>query len=221
MLKGLVLKDIYSVRFQIIIALMIMLLPNIAALFFTADDPASNAMSDLIMIFLHSALNYVNICIFSSFVLNTLDDEANSGWHNIVRTFPVSRGAITGAKFVSSGIIVAVLTAVSLVFNVIACVKNGLPAEPMITVPLCIGVVQMGILCPAFPLAQKFGTKRTHAIYLALEILAAVAAVVLLAVSLDRDDAFVFMRAVFYAGAFTAAGASVWLSYLAGRKISE
>ena len=220
-MKGLVLKDIYTVRFQVAAALMIMLFPNIVALFLDSGSNMPKQMSDLIMLFIHGSLNFINICIFSSFVLNTLEDDVNSGWHDIVSTFPVSRRVITGAKLVSSGMIVALLTVVSLVFNVIACIKNGLPAEPMIAVPICIGVIQMGVLCPVFPLARRFGTKRAGAIYLALEIIITIAAVVLMAVLLDSGNASVLMRVVFYAAAPLAAGISVWLSYLFGGKVGN
>ncbi len=219
-MKGLILKDLYIIRFQIIAGMLLMLLPNVAMMMIfgasntDAGDPAADPLTAMIF----GMMNFVNICLFSSFVLNTLKDDIDSGWAKIERTFPVRGSKIVGAKLISSGLVVLLLTLFSLFFNVLAGVIHDLNIELMITIPVCIGIFQMMVLAPLFPLALRIGVKFTEALYLTVEIVVIVFAVLLLNKMLETGVNAVLLRIIFYGGLPLLAAASCVISYLCGKR---
>lgn len=219
-MKGLVLKDLYSVRFQVIVGILIMLIPNIvlslggAAMDITNGDAASKMLSAL----LFAMINYVNICLFSSFVLNTLSTDINSGWAKIELTFPVSGSRIIGAKLIASGLVVALLTLFSLVFNVLFTLMFGMDFEIMIALPICIGLYQMTLLAPLFPIAKRIGVKFTEAMYIFAQVIMLALAVFLFIKVVDN---ILLLRIVFYCGLPLLALVSFVLSFLFGKSAVE
>ena len=219
-MKGLILKDLYTVRFQIIVGLLIVLYPNLIIFFLGGGMGigGEDEMTGVISVLLFGLLNYTNICLFSSFVLNTLAADVNSGWAKLQRTFPVSGSEIVGAKLIASGVVVGLLTAMSLVFNLAAALLFGLDVEFMITVPLCIGFYQMTVLAPLFPLAMRIGVKCTEVIYIVTEILALVIAAFLMIKLLGTSLEAVLLRIIFYGGIPLLSAASCALSFRLGKK---
>lgn len=118
-MKGLILKDIYCVKFQITLAMLIMLVPYTLSCFALYDSEFTGIQPQFLIMGLFCIANYLCISLFSSFVLNTMDADLKSGWSRIVQTFPVSRSAIIMAKFTATCIIIGILTAYSLTFNII------------------------------------------------------------------------------------------------------
>ncbi len=218
-MKGLILKDIYCVKFQITLAMLIMLVPYTLSCFMLHDSEFTGSQPQFLIMGLFCIANYLCISLFSSFVLNTMDADLKSGWSRIVRTFPVSRSAIIMAKFTATCIIIGILTAYSLAFNIIGLILTPLPAEPMITIPLCMGILQACLLFPVFPLAMRFGTKVSNALYIAAEIIMVIAVVVVLTTALDCRDTENVLRLVFYAGAPVLAAVSGAVSVLCGKRI--
>ena len=93
-MKGLVLKDLYSVRLQIFLSVLTMILPNIAFTFLIGEEGVGLGEAETVcMVFFFGLLNYINICLFSSFMLNTLDSDVNCGW-----------GAVSCGHFLYRGI---------------------------------------------------------------------------------------------------------------------
>lgn len=219
-MKGLILKDLYTVRFQMIAGLFLILLPN--CLTFLAGNDFVNGSVDnfsrLMLIVLYGFLNFSNICLFSSFILNTLGTDVSSGWINIQRTFPVSGNVVIGAKLAASGIIVAVLTLMSLAFNIAAAFLFELNMELMISIPLCIGVYQMIVLAPLFPIAMKIGARYTSVLYIVTEGVVLILMIWLLATIVNNGADLVLLRSLFYGGLPCLAAASGLLSYLSGKK---
>ncbi len=221
-MKGLILKDLYTVRFQIIAGLLLMLLPN-GIMFLSGGGMGTeqNEVTDIMSVLVFGLMNFTNICLFSSFVLNTLSEDVNSGWAKLQRTFPVSGSEIVGAKLAASGVIVGLLTVMSLVFNLAAALVFGLDMELMLMVPLCIGFYQMIVLAPLFPLAMRIGVKCTEAIYIMTEVLVLGFVVFLLVKGLDSDIDSVLMRIMFYCGLPLLAAGSGVLSFACGKKAIE
>lgn len=217
-MKGLILKDIYSVRFQILLALGIMLLPNIASVFidFLGGSAITSDAQIIMVLFFYGMLDYICISLLSSFVLNTIGDDVNSGWSRIVRTFPVRGSEIVRAKITATGIIVGILTAVSLVFNVLRGIMQGVPMEPVVTMPLCMGLLQIALLSPVFPLAMRLGTKATTVLYVIMLLLMTAGSAVLIVASLSAGTAI--LRVVFYCGSPIAAVGSAALSSRFGNR---
>ncbi len=221
-MKGLILKDLYTVRFQIIAGLLLMLLPN-GIMFLSGGGMGTeqNEVTDIMSVLVFGLMNFTNICLFSSFVLNTLSEDVNSGWAKLQRTFPVSGSEIVGAKLAASGVIVGLLTVMSLVFNLAAALVFGLDMELMLMIPLCIGFYQMIVLAPLFPLAMRIGVKCTEAIYIMTEVLVLGIVVFLLVKGLDSDVDSVLMRIMFYCGLPLLAAGSGVLSFACGKKAIE
>lgn len=221
-MKGLILKDLYTVRFQIIAGLLLMLLPN-GIMFLSGGGMGTeqNEVTDIMSVLVFGLMNFTNICLFSSFVLNTLSEDVNSGWAKLQRTFPVSGSEIVGAKLSASGVIVGLLTVMSLVFNLAAALIFGLDKELMLMIPLCIGFYQMIVLAPLFPLAMRIGVKCTEAIYIMTEVLVLGFVVFLLVKGLDSDVDGVLMRIMFYCGLPLLAAGSGVLSFACGKKAIE
>lgn len=218
-MKGLILKDLYTVRFQVIAGAVLMFLPNIMFLLSgsldnSILDPDSQEIFSLVM---YGILNFINICLFSSFVLNTLDADVNSGWAKIQRTFPVSDNQIIGAKLTATYIIVGILTLVSLAFNLAGALLYGLNMEIILIMPICIGLFQVLTLSPLFPLAMRIGTRFAGALYIITEIVMLALAVLLLVYTAKADFGGILLRVVFYGGIPVLAVVSAVLSYHSGK----
>lgn len=219
-MKGLILKDIYTIRFQLIISVVLMLVPNLADSFLAADSISESGDIGLILaIFLFGAANFICICLFSSFILNTLNDDINSGWGKLVRTMPVTSGQVIGAKFAASAIIVGITSAISLISNIVGIIAQGLPAEPLIMLPVCLAMFQMAVLCPVFPLAMKLGTSSTTLIYVCTLVILLSGAIAGLCLSLASGNSLVLLRVIFYGGLPVLAAGSMILSYRAGLRV--
>ncbi len=230
MLKGLIIKDLYSVRFQIIAGFFIMLLPNIElmlASFNGLEDGIINTTVESLTLRLGlcAAVSFVNIVLFSSFVLNAISDDISSGWNKIQRTFPLSGSNIVGAKLIATYIIIGILTLTSVCFNIGTGLIHGYDMEFFIACPVCIGLMQITLVSPLFPLSLKFGAKGTNVLYLAAEILSIIGVVILVMADFDLSDPPTAFRLEFYLGLPALAALSAVISYFSGnaavRKITE
>ena len=221
-MKGLILKDLYSIRFNLVMALLISLFPNLA-LIFAGGGIAVGAPDymKIISVIPYGMLNYLAITTFSSFVLNTLDSDKDCGWAKLARSMPVSGGAIIGAKLISTYIVIGILTLVSLAFNSLGIILFGIDTELMLALPICVGLLQVITLSPTFMLANRIGTKYTTAIYLALVVLIACAAVLVMVTGLCGDVSASVLRMTFYVGLPILAAAVAVLSYIVGKKQNE
>lgn len=221
-MKGLILKDLYSIRFNITMALLISLFPNLALIL--AGGGMAVGTPDymkVLSVIPYGILNYLVITTFSSFVLNTLDSDKDCGWAKLVRSMPVSGGAIIGAKLISTYIVIGIMTLVSLAFNSLGIILFGMDTELMLALPICVGLLQVITLSPTFMLANRIGTKYTTAIYLALVVLIACAAVMVMVTGLCGDVSAAFLRITFYVGLPILAVAVAILSYVVGKKQNE
>lgn len=222
-MKGLIRKDLYSVRFQIIVGFLIMLVPNIVNITstFTLPDVGASAaetFNEMARLSLCAIINYINICLFSSFILNTLSSEISTGWNKLRRTFPISGRNIVGAKLISTYIIIGVLTLTSMCFNIAAGIVQGLNMEFLIACPICIGMLQVMLMSPLFPLSLCIGSKYTNALYLGAELVAFFALTAVAMLTIELDEPLAAFRLEFYLGLPLLSALSATLSFLSGSK---
>lgn len=212
-MKGLILKDLYGVKFQIIGAFLIMLLPIVITTF-----GERTGVTESIELMLNGLLNYVVITTCSSFLLNTLDFDERSGWSKMQRGMPLSGGKIIGAKFCIMGLVLAALTLIFLAANVIGVFVHGLPIEPVVAMPLCLCMVQTMALSPTFAFGYRFGSKATTAAYIGIEIVLAALMILLLLLIFGGYIGAAVIRIICYAALPALTAAVVAMSWITGKK---
>lgn len=200
MLKGLLLKDIYCVRFIALVGLMISSIPAIGLVIAAGTDSASgDIVYNIISVVPYILCDILIIMLNSSFMLNTLGEDYNSGWARLQHTLPVSSRKMVDAKLIATLIIVGALTLISLAVNVILGIANGQPTEIMLAAPLVTAMLEICTLFPAFPISMKLSGSLTSFIYITLEIAVITAVTIALTAALDHNAPLWLLRVVFYA----------------------
>ncbi len=217
-MKGLVLKDLYSIRHQIIISMFLLLLPNLILMFMGGGMFVYAGAFNFAGIVMYGIVGYCSIMLLTSFTMNTLEADTNSGWTKYQRTMPVTGGQIIGGKLLATVIVVAIMAGITLIFNLIAVIIFEMPPEPMIAMPLCFACMQITALSPSFPLSMKIGSKFTTAIYLGFEIIVAILMIVFAFGAFGGDFSPLTIRLCLYGGLPLLTAGVLALSYLTGRK---
>lgn len=202
-MKGLILKDLYGCRFQIIGGFALMLFPMLITMLFgagivVADTQDPDPMQLMISIILYGTVNYMSIVVSSSFYINTLSYDEKSGWTKMQRAMPLTGGQIIGAKFLGTGAVVGSMTLISLGFNLFCAIVFRLPFEPMTAMPLCIGLAEFITLLPAMVLGYRFGAKSVAWVYFAVMAVMAAVLIVLTALFFIGDISANFLRITGY-----------------------
>lgn len=204
-MKGLVLKDVYNVRFQIFTGMAIMMFPYLLLLISGGYDNAEdNILNEQIFginggIVVFVLLSYISITVNSSFMLNTIVDDKRSGWGKMQRTMPVSSVGIVGAKMAANGVIVGGLALIDIAVTMIGIFKLGLPPETLVAAPLVFGCLQMITLSVATVMGYRFGSVGTIVGYLLGVLVIAAGVVVLLYNLLTENLNATAFRVVCYA----------------------
>ncbi|MDE7399900.1 MAG: ABC-2 transporter permease [Oscillospiraceae bacterium] len=224
MLKGLILKDIYNVRFQIIGGIFIMLYPNIL-MWFSAEDmeiqQAFLGIPGFFGVLVYGMLNYMSITVCSSFMLNTISDDYRTGWAKIQRTMPLSAEQIVGAKMLAVVIVIGILTAISLVCNIIGAIILEIRIEPLITMPFVMALFQMITLSVAVVLGYKSKARLIVPVYI-LMVFAIAAVIIALVYGVANGVVSVTMlRVIAYAIVPVIMAATVIICRKASRKAVE
>lgn len=220
-MKGLILKDVYSVRFQIFGGLGILLFPNVLTWLSMFSDNPGELGGEIFgintMTVVYAMLNYITITVCSSLMLNTINDDARSGWAKFQRTTPVSVGKIVGAKIAASGIIVGGLCVISIALNMVGAVVLDTPLETLFTLPIVFACLQMITLSAATALGYRFGVVGTTLGYLAAVLVIAAGLIAALYFMFKEDSADA-LRIIVYAGAPILAAALTALFFFLGKK---
>lgn len=222
-MKGLILKDFYEIRFQLICGGLLMLLPYVI-LAVMGDDIAggdsqmSSELLEMMIVVMFGMLNFICIAVFSSMLLNTVGSDLACGWSKYQRTMPVSNEKIIGAKLAATALVVAGLVLISLVFNIIGIFAYNLSVEVMIAIPIICGFLQITALSPVFPVSAKIGCKGANGIYIGFELIVIIGAVVVMFMAFSNDVSPVFLRLIFYGALPAVTLLSVFASYKAGKK---
>lgn len=204
-MRGLVLKDVYNVRFQIFTGMAIMMFPYLLLLISGGYDNAEdNILNEQIFginggIVVFVLLSYISITVNSSFMLNTIVDDKRSGWGKMQRTMPVSSVGIVGAKMAANGVIVGGLVLMATAVSMIGIFKLGLSPETLVAAPLVFGCLQMITLSVATVMGYRFGSVGTIVGYLAGVVVVAAGVVVLLYNLLTENLNAAAFRVICYA----------------------
>ncbi len=222
MLKSLILKDLYGIRFQLIASALLFLLPHMLCFFvgvgLTVDENAANAVG---AVALYGVMNYITITVFSSLFLNTIADDIQSGWARFQRTLPLTVGQLIGGKLLASLVLIAVMAAVSILLNLVVVLAGNPYVEALIALPIIFGCLQVIALMPVFPLSIKIGVKTANLLYVVFLIITATAAVVVAFMVGANDLPPVLVRVILYVILpLLAAGVTVD-SYSLGKKALE
>lgn len=218
-MKGLILKEFYSVRFQLILCLIIFILPNLLLIVMGVTfDPADAEVDDSAMLTAMAALmSFASILCCSSFMINNISEDVSCGWIKLTGTMPVSARKIAAAKIVSAALVVTGLTAISLTVNLIAASGNGCSTEIIIAAPICSGLFQIGVLAPIFPAALKFGSRSSTPFYFGFLLLFAALIAAACVIMLKIGDVS-YMRWIFYGFIPLMTAVSVILSLMMSTK---
>ncbi len=221
-MKGLILKDIYGCRFQIIGGFAIMLFPmimmSLAGGGMAVADAENNYVQSIVGIVVYGMINYMSIVICSSFYLNTLSYDEKSGWAKMQRAMPLTGGQIIGGKFLGVGAVVGTLTLISLAFNLFSAIIYEMPFEPMIAMPLCLGFLEMMTLLPVIVLEYRFGAKSVIWLYYIVMGIIAAGTIALAAAFLVGDITAAAMRGIAYGGIPALFAVILTVCYVAGKK---
>lgn len=173
-MKGLILKDIYNVRFQIIGGLLLLLPPCIEMLIAgKVSGTASDDFSGLLGLLIYGMINYLIITVCSSFFLNTISNDIKSGWAKMQLTMPVSHKEIIGGKLAATGIILGLLTIFTLISNILGVIFFDRSLELMITMPIVLALLQMAVLSVTIVLGYRLRGNITAVYIIVILIIAA------------------------------------------------
>ena len=220
MLKGLILKDFYRIRFQMILAFAVMLFPNMlfgpvfVEMFGSFDVNDTHLGAVLVSIL----INYISIILCSLFISNNTDDNIKSGWSKIQLTMPLSAGEIIGGGLISSGLALA-LTAVFIIFcNLVCIILFGLPIEPMITGPVILALLQMIPLSVSVVSGYFLGSLKSALMYTAITIITAFGLGGIVACIARGSITLTAARLIGYAGVPVLSAAVIVLCFSVGKK---
>ncbi len=220
-MKGLILKDLYTIRTQIIVGAIICLYPAVLFHLGLANMTAEmgNPNGEPLLSFVALLISYVFIVPFSSFLLNTMKSDYECGWLKIQRTMPLNAGEAIGSKLICTGIVIGFFSLFALIVNVILLFRapGVFITEVVITGPICIGLLQIIAVAPCFPLGMKIGVKKTDGLYLTFVILIAIILVIFGFAAFSNDIPVPTIRIICYGVLPAAAALVTFISYKAGK----
>lgn len=211
MLKGLFLKEIYCVRFQVLLGLAITAIPSVMMLLLgdiTGEIPSGAEGAAIIATIPVVLSNFMMVLLSSSFMLNTLNDDKISGWAKLQLTLPVTRKQIIDTKFIASLVIIGFLMLICLVLNLTTVFLYNYPLEICIAAPFVFGFTEMMVLFPAFPMSMKLSAAMNTVIYITLEVIVMGLLTAIAFCALDSVVPMWFIRVLFY-GIIPALGIAV------------
>lgn len=216
-MKGLILKDLYAVRFQLLASALILALPYIGCAMILFDILEKHTDMVIIINVIYGILNYCSVVLFSSFSLNTINDDIASGWIKTEGILPVKQGSIIKAKLISSALIVATNILFALLGNVPCIIMLSGGREFLITLPICFGFMQLLALAPTLAAATKYGSAAANIIYILLVIITAVAAIIAAFAIMSNDLPLYALRLLMYVGIPVLSLCVMLISYTCGK----
>lgn len=219
-MKGLVLKDLYSVKHQITLGALLGIFPAFVLICMTLGyaNGDGKAGGEWFVGLCFALLNYCTVALCSSFCINTVSEDVRCGWIDMARTMPLSEKKICGGKILSSFIVVFIMTLITFVPNIFALAMGVGSAEVLIAAPVGSMLLQMAVMCPVLPFALKFGGDKASAFYICL-LIAVVVLVMTGIIAGFKSGALEVLRSVIYLGVPLLAAVSVSGSLSGSRKI--
>ena len=220
-MKGLILKDLYTIRTQIIVGAIICLYPAVLFHLGLANmiGEMGNPNGEPLLSFITLLISYCFIVPFSSFLLNTMKSDYESGWLKIQRTMPLNAGEAIGSKLICTGIVISCFALLALIVNVICLIRapGVFITEILIAGPICIGLLQIIAVAPCFPLGMKIGVRKTDGLYLTFVILAAIILIIFGFAAFSNEIPIPTIRIICYGVLPAAAALVTFISYKAGK----
>lgn len=213
-MKGLILKDIYNVRMQILLGMVLLVLMYVVT---WLSKFCNKEALGLIGVLDYGLINYLTITICSTFLLNTLSDDIKSGWAKIQLTMPVSDKEIIGGKLIAAGITVIALMLFSLLCNILGIVFYDLPLEPMIMMPVIMALLQMAVLSAVTVIGYRLQGK-VMAVYIAVMLIVAGGAAAPVIGFLNYNISVSALRSIYYAVVPFLSVAVIIICFIFGKK---
>ncbi len=213
-MKGLILKDIYNVRIQIMLGMALIILLYIVI---WLSKFSNEEIEGLMGVLDYGLINYLTITVCSTFLLNTVSDDIKSGWAKMQLTMPVSDKEIIGGKLVATGIIVIALMLFSLLCNIFGIVIYALPPEPMIMMPVILALLQMAVLSAVTVIGYRLHG-RVMAVYIAIMLITAGITAAPVIGFLTYKISALAMRLIFYFAVSPLSLAVIIISFAVGKK---
>ena len=218
-MKGLVLKDIYSVRFQLFGGFALMLLPNIMLIISGGDlSGGEGGLNRFLSVMIYGGMNYISITLCSSFLLNTLEFDEKSGWAKMQRAMPLSGGQIIGGKLIAMAIVLGIMTVSSLVCNLTGVIFFDRPVEPLIALPFIAGFLQTITLSLCFMAGYRFSSRITMLTYILTELVIAAGIIFLIIGMVTEKVSETAVRAITYAAIPVLTAAVTVICFISGKK---
>ena len=222
MLKSLILKDLYGIRFQLTASALLFLLPH--TLLFLAGIGASFVGGEadaIVTVIMYGFMNYITIIVFSSIFLNTIADDIQSGWARFQRTLPLTTGQLIGGKLLASLVLIGIMVTVSIALNLAAVFAGNEYVELLAAIPIVIGCLQVTALMPVFPLSVKIGVKTANLLYVVFLVITAIVGAAAAFMVGANDLPLELTRVIFYGILPLLAATVTALSYHLGKRALE
>ncbi len=217
-MKGLVLKDIYCIRFTLILGLLLALFPNIM-LCFAGIGVFVGSSLEIIAYFIYGISNFITVACFSSIILNTLKDDVAAGWAKYQLTMPVKCGTIILSKQLSTLVLLGILTLCCYIPNIFAIISCGFSAEIMLMMPIVLAMLCVIPLMLAIPAALRFGSGAASWFYIGFLIIMMIGLTIMAFILGDNAISPNALRAALYIVLPIIDLAVVYISYLSGKKL--
>ncbi|MBQ8195502.1 MAG: ABC-2 transporter permease [Oscillospiraceae bacterium] len=220
-MKGLVIKELYCTRFQLILALLLALPMNLLLLLAGGGMMAEflGTTMEIMAYVPYGITNFVTVSCFSSLILNTLKDDVSTGWATMQLTMPMSKSTIVSSKLLGCTVLVLILMLICYIQNVGALLLFGGSAEIMLMMPLVFGLMSLTSLYAAYPLALRFGTKLTDMLSALLIIAMTIVLTVVIFIIGDNGIPVYALRLVFYVAIPALTALSAFISHKTAQKL--
>ncbi len=222
-MKTIIKKDFYAIRVQLISSVVISIMMYLFIFLFSdlCEANSSNKIlpGSVAATFMLSIFSLVSILCFSTIIVNTIIEDKNCNFLKFYRTTPIGDRSYSKAKIISSLMLIATFTSVSLIAFVPASVFMGVDILAAILIPVLIGLAATIITMPTIPLTLKSGKTATilHIILmLAVIIGGAVFATIILSYNIPLH--IILICAV---GIAAIAALSTVVSYLVAKKLEK
>ncbi len=219
-MKGLVIKELYCTRFQLILAVLLALPMNLLLLLAGGGMMVEflGTTMEIMAYVPYGITNFVTITCFSSLILNTLKDDVSTGWATMQLTMPLSKSTIASSKLLGCTVLVLILMLICYIQNVGALLLFGGSVEIMLMMPVVFGMMSLISLYAAYPLALRFGTKLVDTLSLLLIIALTVILTIVIFIIGDNGIPASALRIVFYIALPALTALSAFTSHKAAQK---
>ncbi len=219
-MKGLILKDIYCIRFTLVLGLLMALLPNALMVLVGGGLGVEyiGTQLEIIAYLPYGIVNFITVACFSSIVLNTLKDDVITGWAKYQLTLPVESSRIVLSKQLFTLVTMGALILCCYVPNIFAIVTFGFSVEIMLTMPVVFAMLCLISLMPAFPISLRISTKAATIINSTFTILLMIALTICLFILGDNSFNLTALRIILYAGLPMLAAVVTYISFKASKK---